>query len=100
MIAGSAYLGAIVPESADVHNVLGIAVARRGRIDEAIAEFRQALQLEPESAMTSWHLGAALATRGEIPEAVGLLRQSVRLDPNNPQARRDLESLLAIGERR
>ena len=38
-IAGSAYLGAIVPDSADVHNTLGIAFAEKGRIDEAIAEF-------------------------------------------------------------
>src|SRR4029077_760643 len=32
MIAGSAYLGAIVPESPDLHNTLGIAHAARGRI--------------------------------------------------------------------
>jgi len=100
LIAGSAYLGAIVPESADVHNLLGIAVARKGRIDEAIAEFRQSLRLEPDSAMTSWHLGAALASRGEIPEAVELLRRSVRLDPSNSEAGRDLESLLALDRRR
>jgi hypothetical protein len=46
-IAGSAYLGAIVPDSADVHNALGIAFAEKGQIDEAIAEFREALRLGP-----------------------------------------------------
>jgi spermidine synthase len=100
VVAGSAYLGAIVPESADVHNLLGIAVARQGRIDEAIGEFRQSLRLEPDSAMTSWHLGAALASRGEIQEAVELLRRSVRLDPSNAEAGRDLDSLLALDRRR
>jgi tetratricopeptide (TPR) repeat protein len=100
VIFGSAYLGAIVPESADVHNLLGIASARGGRIDEAIAEFRQALRLKPDSAMTSWHLGAALASRGEIEEAVAWLRRSVGLDPSNSQAGRDLESLLALDRRR
>ncbi|HEU5259065.1 MAG TPA: hypothetical protein VFU28_23925, partial [Vicinamibacterales bacterium] len=39
-MAGSAYLGAVVPETADVHNDLGIAYASRGLIDQAIAEFR------------------------------------------------------------
>ena len=39
VIAGSAYLGAIVPESADLHNTLGIALAAGGKIHEAIAEF-------------------------------------------------------------
>ena len=99
-IAGSAYLGAVVPESADVHNTLGIAFATKGRMDEAIAEFRLALQLDPESAATHWHLGAALASRGARQEAIELLRRSVQLDPNNPRARRDLETVLALDPRR
>jgi tetratricopeptide (TPR) repeat protein len=97
VIAGSGYLGAIVPESADVHNLLGIALASKGRIDDAISEFREALRLDPESAVTCWHLGAALASRGSRQEAIEFLRRSVQLDPNNPQARDDLESVLAPG---
>ena len=100
VIAGSAYLGAIVPESADVHNLLGIALATKERIDEAIAEFREALRFEPESAVTCWHLGAALASRGSHKEAIEYLRRSVRLDPNNPQARDDLQSVLALDDGR
>jgi tetratricopeptide (TPR) repeat protein len=100
VIAGSAYLGAVVPESADVHNVLGIALATKGQIDEAIGEFRQALQLDPESAATNWHLGAALASQGAREEALEHLRRSVRLDPGNSQARHDLEVVLASDGRR
>ena len=75
-IAGSAYLGAIVPESADLHNVLGIGLAQKGRIDEAIGEFREALRVAPDSAATLWHLGAALASRGENAEAIESLQRS------------------------
>ena len=100
VIAGSAYLGAVVPESADVHNILGIALATKGELDEAITEFRQALRLDPESATTSWHLGAALASHGARQEAIEHLRRSVQLDPNNPQARHDLEVVLALDGRR
>jgi spermidine synthase len=100
VIAGSAYLGAVVPESADVHNILGIALATKGQLDEAITEFRQALRLDPESATTSWHLGAALASHGARQEAIEHLRRSVQLDPNNPQARHDLEVVLALDGRR
>jgi tetratricopeptide (TPR) repeat protein len=100
VVAGSAYLGALVPESADVHNILGIALADRGRIDEAIAEFRAALRLDPGSAQTHWHLGAALAYRGARDEAVEQLRESVRLDPGNANARHDLEVLLTLDPRR
>jgi tetratricopeptide (TPR) repeat protein len=99
-IAGSAYLGAIVPESADVHNTLGIALAEKGRIDEAIAEFREALRLGPDSAPTHWHLGAALAYRGAREEAVEHLRRSVQLDPSNPAARHDLDAVLTLDPRR
>ena len=100
VVAGSAYLGAIVPESADMHNILGIALADKGRIDDAIAEFREALRLDPDSAQTHWHLGAALAYQGAREQAVDHLRRSVQLDPNNPQARHDLDVLLTLDPRR
>ena len=98
-IAGSAYLGAIVPESADVQYVLGIALAGKGHVDEAIAEFREAERLAPDSAATQWHLGAALASRGARDEAIEHLRRSVQLDPNNPGARHDLDVLLDLDQR-
>ncbi len=96
VIAGSKYLGQIVPESADLHNILGIAFASRGALDEAIAEFRTALTLEPESATTMWHLGAALASRGAREEAIGFLKRSVQLDPTNEDARNDLTALTRV----
>jgi tetratricopeptide (TPR) repeat protein len=99
VIFGSAYLGAIVPETAAVHNLLGIELAAKGRIDEGITEFRHAMRLEPNSAQTRWHLGAALAYGGARDEAVEQLRVAVQLDPGNLQARHDLEVVLA-GSRR
>jgi len=100
LVAGSAYLGAIVPESADLHNILGLSFAQLGRFEEAIAEFRDAVRLDPGSAMTHWHLGAALASGGARDEAVEHLRRSVQLDPDNRLARQDLEAVLALDPRR
>ncbi|OLC44666.1 MAG: hypothetical protein AUH43_18190, partial [Acidobacteria bacterium 13_1_40CM_65_14] len=99
LVAGSAYLGAIVPESADLHNTLGIAHAEHGRMDEAVAEFREAARLEPSSASTQWHLGAALAFQGARDEAIEHLRRAVELDPTNADARRDLDVVLASTRR-
>jgi spermidine synthase len=95
VVAGSSYLAQIVPESADTHNVLGIDLARGGRIAEAIAEFRLALSLDPNNAATNWHLGAALASTGANGEAIAYLRRSVQLDPSNSEAQSDLGLMLA-----
>ncbi len=94
LVDGSAYLGSMVPESAEVHNFLGIMLAEHGRMDEAVAQFRRALELDPGSARTHWNLGAALASRGARPEAITHLRRSVELDPANARARADLASQL------
>jgi len=91
VIAGSAYLGAIIPESADLHNVLGTAYAARGNAGEAIAEFREALRLEPDSVTAHWNLGRALASPEE---ALGHLRRAVQLDPGNGEARYHLATTL------
>jgi len=99
VFAGSRYLGAVVPESADAHNDLGIAFASKGQMDQAIAEFNEALRLEPDSAATHWHLGAALASRGALDQAAEHLRRSVELDPANDDARRDLAAVLASARR-
>jgi tetratricopeptide (TPR) repeat protein len=99
-VAGSAYLGAVVPETADVHNDLGIAYASRGFIDEAIGEFRQSLTLQPDSAQTLWHLGAALASKGDLEDAAGLLRSSVQRDPTNEDAQHDLDTVITLQRQR
>ena len=96
LVAGSAYLGAVVPETADVHNEMGIAMAVQGNIDGAIAEFRAALQLDPGSAQTQWHLGSALAQKGDFAEAIRYLSSSVQRDPANTDARHDLDTVLTL----
>ena len=89
-IAGSSYLGAIVPESAKTYALLGLAHAQRGDVAGAIGEFRRAIELDPADAPSHWHLGAALAQQGSLDEAVVHLSRSVALDPGNPDAANDL----------
>jgi tetratricopeptide (TPR) repeat protein len=93
VVAGSRYLGLIVPESAGMHNILGISAAAGGDIERALVEFREALRLEPDSAATHWHLGAALASVGARDEAIKHLERSVQIDPANEYARNDLRAL-------
>jgi spermidine synthase len=99
VVAGSAYLGMIVPESAGMYNVLGVASATDGRLDEAITAFSTALALEPDNARAHWHLGAAFASQNRRDEALEHLQRSVQLDPENGSAQHDLGVILALAGR-
>ena len=99
LVAGSAYLGAIVPESADLYSAIGVASASRGAMRDAVVAFRRAVDIDPNSAPSHWHLGAALAQTGAREEAIGHLQRSIDLDPNNQYARADLAALRASSVR-
>ena len=101
-ILGSAYLGAVVPDSAEVHNLVGLAEMRDGRVDEAVREFQEALAKEPRSANARANLGqirydqgAALLESRRYPDAARLLREAVDLMPDSPEAHNDLGVALA-----
>ena len=49
---------------------LGLALAGRGQIEEAIAYYRKALEIEPNFIEAHNNLGIALADRGEVVEAI------------------------------
>jgi spermidine synthase len=101
-IWGSAYLTAVVPDNADVHNVLGLAHMRAGQMDAAIVEFESALARDPASANARANLGqiryaqgAALMEARQFDEAAPLLRAAVDLVPDSADAHNDLGVTLA-----
>jgi tetratricopeptide (TPR) repeat protein len=58
----------IKPNSAEIHNNLGIALAELGQTNEAIKEFRTALLIKPNSADILFNLGIALGKLGRTNE--------------------------------
>jgi tetratricopeptide (TPR) repeat protein len=56
-------IAALQTPAPEIHNDLGIALAATGRLDEAIEQFSQALQLDPGSAEARRNLAAATAER-------------------------------------
>ncbi len=56
---------AIRPRSSAAHNQLGIALADRGKVEEAVAEFREALRLKPDAHEVHTNLGSCPPSTGE-----------------------------------
>src|SRR5258706_7700522 len=69
-----------------VHNMLGVALQREGRADEAIAHLRQAVAIAPglTGALVNW--GNALETRGDLEGACEKYREAIGREPTMPQA--------------
>ena len=73
---------ATAPDSAGVHNNSGIALARKGDWDGAMAEFREALRLDPNDYKAHFNLGLALGNKDDLIGEISELREALRLNPN------------------
>ena len=63
--------------------------------DEAIACYRQAIELDPNRAATHANLGLALLRQGKLEEAMASCRHAVELDPKDAESRYRLGAALA-----
>jgi spermidine synthase len=93
-ILGSAYLGATLPDTDAVHNLIGVTLLRQGRYDAASDAFREALKRRADSPDANRNLGSALAATGHRAEAVEYLQRAVTLAPENGGAHYELGNLL------
>jgi tetratricopeptide (TPR) repeat protein len=53
----------------------------KGKLDEAIVCYRQAIALDPKSAQPHNNLGVALQAKGKLDEAIVCYRRAIALDP-------------------
>ncbi len=83
----------------EVLRLWGDQSAQAGRLDEAAARLREALQFRPDDAPLHSDLGALLARLGRIREAVPEFETALRLDPALESARRNLAAARARLER-
>ena len=74
---------------------LGLALAGRGQLDEAIAEYRAALQISPNYAEAENSLGAAPADCRQFDEAISHYRKALEINPQFVEAHFNLGALLA-----
>jgi tetratricopeptide (TPR) repeat protein len=74
----------LAPNLAEVHNNLGLGLAKLGRTDEAQAELEQAVRLKPELAVALMSLGGIYQTQGKIQMAIDTYSEFARRFPNHP----------------
>ncbi|HUK14019.1 MAG TPA: tetratricopeptide repeat protein [Thermoanaerobaculaceae bacterium] len=77
------------------HDELGIALAREGNVDEAIAHYAEALRIRPDFAPAHNNLGNALTRKGRFGEAVNQFAAALRVDPNYAEAHNGMGGALA-----
>ncbi|HEY7221114.1 MAG TPA: tetratricopeptide repeat protein, partial [Candidatus Binatia bacterium] len=76
----------IDPNSSFAHYNLARYIARRGRRDEAIRHYREALAIRPGDADSHNNLGLLLAANGELEKAVEHFNAAIRFDPGYAKA--------------
>jgi len=68
--------------TAETHNGLGYVLARQGRTDDAVAEFRKAIDAEPKYTPACNNLAEALAKQGKLEEAEHYYELSLAQKPS------------------
>jgi len=82
------------PQKARPRNNLAVALVRRGNIDEAVTNYRKALQFEPNYAEAHFNLATALRRLGKFDEAVYHYREMLRLHPDHRDTHNGLGAVL------
>jgi superkiller protein 3 len=86
-------------DSAWVQTALGFALFRQQRTEEAIRQYRKAIEINPRYAEPHNLLGGALHAKGELDEAIREYRKAIAINPRFYQAHYNLgSSLHAKGE--
>ncbi|MHC4912417.1 MAG: tetratricopeptide repeat protein [Planctomycetota bacterium] len=81
------------------HAGLGKALHARGKIDEAIRQYRQALQIKPNYTIARYNLANALSRQGKKNEAIEHYREVLQTDPKDARAHNNLGNALS-GQRK
>jgi Flp pilus assembly protein TadD len=85
---------AVTADNPITHNNLGVILARQGRLDEALREFKSALDIRPAYAESENNTGTALGSLGRTDEAIRHFRRALELKPEYPEAHNGLGNVL------
>jgi Flp pilus assembly protein TadD len=84
------------PNKVRPHYNLGNELAKRGRLEEAINHYFEALRIEPDDAEVHDNLGIALGRQGRLEEAISHCSKAVQIRPNHANSHYNLGLALAL----
>jgi tetratricopeptide (TPR) repeat protein len=91
------YVTRTFPKSASLpHYNLGNALLRKGRIDEALTEYKRALSVNPRDVETYNNLGIAYKKKGMLNEAIYEFKKVLTIKPDHAGAHYNLGSVYLI----
>ena len=85
---------ATAPHNCRAHSNLGACLQHVGRIDEALACYRRALQIKPDYTPASYNLAVQLARRGDVERAIAQYQKTLEISPRHVNASFDLAELV------
>ena len=91
---------ALLPDSADWYNNLGIVLQESTHLEQAIEAYHRAIALDPNHANAHSNLGVLLRATGKPDEAEAAYRTAIRLNPEHIDAHTNLGVLLYSLKRR
>jgi len=81
------------------HRIYGNTLAKAGKIDEAIAQYKEAIRVKPNYSEAYYSLGVAETGRDRMDQAMAYYRRAINIDGNYALARNNLGyALLMRGE--
>jgi tetratricopeptide (TPR) repeat protein len=84
-----------VPHLAERHFRMANILRARGRHDDAVVHYRQALALRPDHAAAHNNLGNLMSSLGRPDEAIAHYRQALAIEPNLAETHNNLGILIA-----
>jgi protein O-mannosyl-transferase len=80
----------VTKDNVVAHNDLGNAFLKKGQLDEAIRQYREALHLKANYAEAYYNLGVAFDQTAQTDEAIRQYQEAIRLKPEYADARNNL----------
>ena len=84
----------LMPDDAEAHYNLGVALKSAGQLDNTAASYRRAIALKPDYAEAHSNLGNTLIDLGQLKDAVISYRRALKLNPDSADAHNNLGTAL------